>query len=36
VALENAVSLANMILTSRAVVTEDPEKKIDGQDFRVQ
>lgn len=35
VALENAVSLANMILTSRAVVTEDPEKKIDGQDFRV-
>ena len=36
VSLENAVSLANMLLTSRSIITEDPEKKVDLQDFRVQ
>lgn len=35
VALENAVSLANMILSSRAVVTEDPKENIDDHDQRV-
>ena len=36
VALENAVSLANMILTSKSVVTEDPNQKIDDQDVSIQ
>jgi chaperonin GroEL len=36
VSLENAVSLANMILTSNAVVTEDPKNKIDDQDVKIQ
>lgn len=35
VALSNAVSLANMILTSKSVVTEDPKKEIDHQDAQV-
>jgi chaperonin GroEL len=35
VAIENAVSLAIMLLTSKSVVTEDPKQKFDDQDARV-